>query len=92
MKLEKIEKSKLNRISDMENGDTFIFGNNIFMKVDVYKIDFDCPECETTLELDNYGYFAVNIENGEMRAFDNDSFEVCTCNVKVEKGGVSNED
>lgn len=92
MKLEKNEKSKLNRISDMENGDTFIFSSSIFMKVDVYKIDLDCPECETTLELDNYGYFAVNIENGEMRAFDNDSFEVCTCNVKVEKVGVQNED
>ena len=92
MKLEKNEKSKLNRISDMENGDTFIFSSSIFMKVGVYKIYLDCPECETTLVLDNYGYFAVNIENGEMRAFDNDSFEVCTCNVKVEKGGVSNED
>ena len=43
MKLEKIKKSKINRIGDMENGDTFIFGNNIFMKVNVYKIDLDCP-------------------------------------------------
>ena len=88
MKVEKVKNSKLKCLADMKDGDTFVFDNDIFMKIDTCKIDLDCPECEITLELDNYGFFAVNIENGEMRGFNNDSFEICTCNVKVEKGDV----
>lgn len=92
MKVEMTKKNNVSRISDIKYGDTFIFSNNVFMKANVNEMDFECPECEAVVEAYNYGFFAVNIENGEIRKFDNDFFELCTCNVKVEKGGVENED
>ena len=50
MKVEMTKKNNVSRISDIKYGDTFIFGNNVFMKANVNEMDFECPECEAVVE------------------------------------------
>ena len=56
MKVEMSKKNNVSRISNMKYGDTFIFGNDVFMNVNVNEMDFECPECEAVIEAYNYGF------------------------------------
>ena len=84
MKINAPIKANARKIRYIPSGSTFMVGDTIYMKVDTEKVFFECDHCDKTDCLDNYGYFAVNLANGELEKIDTEiAYDTCECEVNV---------
>ena len=66
-------------------GSTFFVGDAVYMRLGHNECQYiECTECSTMNDIDDTGYYAVNLESGEVRQFEpNDCFEMCNCEVTI---------
>lgn len=84
MKINAPIKANARKIRSIPSGSTFMIGDTIYMKVDPDKVVFECEDCRCTECLTNYGYFAVNLANGELEQIDTEiAYDTCDCEVNV---------
>jgi hypothetical protein len=84
MKINAPIKANTHKIRSIPSGSTFMVGDTIYMKVDPDKVIFNCENCTTLDCLTNYGYFAVNLANGELEMIDTEiAYDTCNCEVNV---------
>lgn len=91
MKVNRTERVDLVPFWNLDFGDTFFIGENIYLKISHRNCrPIECEDCNSNFNIhEDGGYYAVNLANGEVRDIDrNDKFEPCVCEVNILKVGI----
>lgn len=91
MRVNRTERVDLVPFWNLDFGDTFFMGENIYLKISHRDCrPIECEDCNSIINIhEDGGYYAVNLANGEVRDIDrNDKFEPCVCEVNILKVGI----
>lgn len=91
MRVNKNERADLVPFWNINFGDTFFIGEDIYLKISHRECKpINCEECSSDVSIfEDGGHYAVNLTNGEVRDIERlDKFEPCMCEVNILKVGV----
>ena len=91
MRINKNERADLVPFWNLNFGDTFFIGEDIYLKISHSNCKhIDCEECSSNISIyADGGHYAVNLADGEVRDIERfDKFEPCVCEVNILKVGV----
>lgn len=94
MRVNRNERADLVPFWNMDLGDTFFIGDDIYLKISHRNCKpIECGVCDSSTNIHaDGGYYAVNLANGEVRDIErNDKFEPCICEVNILKVGIWND-
>lgn len=84
MKIKRANEKIIKELAEIKYGETFLYDNTPFMRVNTEGVEVECCRCEDIIELETN--YAVNLETGDLVQFGFYSeHESCNCEVVVDR-------